>query len=124
MAVRKLLIVDDESSNLELFSEVFEDDEDLEVICSESGDDALAQFQHHQPEVIILDIMMPGTNGFLVCEKIKQMSQGKTKVIMITGMAGREVEQKATSCGCDRFYLKPVSIATLRNEVLQVSDAS
>lgn len=119
--MKKLMIVDDETSNLELFSEIFEDEENLEVLCCASGEDALNQFQSFQPDVVILDIMMPGKDGFTVCEEIKKTADpNSTKIIMVTGMAGIEVEEKATQSGCDRFYLKPVRISLLKDEVLAV----
>jgi len=117
--MKKLMIVDDEVSNLELFSEIFEDD-DIQIECCTSGEEALNKYNQFLPEVIILDIMMPGMDGFDVCQKIKSLIPAP-KIIMVSGMAGSEVEQRAKTSGCDQFYLKPVNIFTLHDEVLQES---
>lgn len=68
---KKLMIVDDEPSVLELFSEVFEDIDGIEVLCCESGDIALEKFDDFQPDVVVLDVMMPGKDGFETCVEIK-----------------------------------------------------
>ena len=117
----KIMIVDDEPSNLELFSEIFSadsSDRPLNLKCCQSGDEALEHLESFKPNVVILDIMMPGTDGIEVCKMIKNHKEfQKSKVIMVTGMAGSDVEVRARAAGCDQFYLKPVSIITLRNEV-------
>ncbi len=119
-AMPKLMIVDDETSNLDLFRELFVDEEDMTIECYASGNDALDAFDNSSPDVMILDVMMPGKTGFEVCEEIKAKAKGsKTKVIIVTGMAGDEVEQKAREVGCDSFYLKPVDMMELYNEVME-----
>ena len=115
----KLMIVDDEPQNLELFGCVFETEDDIETVLCESGDKALEKLKTFKPDVILLDIMMPGTDGIEVCRIIKSNPElSNIKIIMITGMAGDEVEQKAKAAGCDRFYLKPIRIPVLMSEVL------
>ena len=115
----KLMIVDDEPQNLELFTSVFELEEGIEVLQCESGDIALEKVSDFKPDVILLDVMMPGTDGIEVCRIIKSDPELKSaKIIIITGMAGSEVEEKAKVAGCDRFYLKPIRVHSLMQEVL------
>jgi len=79
-----------------------------EVEFATTGEDALAMVEENPPDVILLDIMMPGMNGFDVCRRLKQDPDTQhIPVVIITGMADKETNVKAVKCGADDFLIKP-----------------
>ena len=116
----KIMIVDDEQMNLELFSDLFEDEDAVEAIkCFNNGQEALDAIDSFLPDVVILDIMMPNLNGFDVCRQLRSRAGIKQpRIIMITGMSGDDVESKGLEAGADKLFLKPLNINILLNEVL------
>jgi len=116
----KVMIVDDEEMNRDLFSDLLEDEDAISSIkCYESGNKAIEELLTFHPDVIILDVMMPGLDGFETCKKIREiLGSNPPKVIMVTGMAGDDVEERGLQSGVDKFYFKPINVNTLINEVL------
>ena len=119
----KVMVVDDEQMNRELFFDLFDrQDQVTDVQCFSSGQSAVDAFGKYSPDVVILDVLMPGMDGFETCQKIREkLGPTGPKVIMITGMAGDEIEQRGLKSGVDRFYFKPLNIRTLIQEVLEVA---
>ncbi|MCB0407291.1 MAG: response regulator [Bdellovibrionales bacterium] len=116
----KIMVVDDEELNRDLFSDIFSDEENVEeVLCCPSGVEALDQVSEFQPDVIILDIMMPHLNGFEFCKTLRSKKEIKQpRVIMVTGMSGDDVMDKGMASGADKLFFKPLNVNILRNEVL------
>ncbi len=114
----KIMVVDDEELNRELFSDLFEDDVDVEVVSCADGPEALKTLQSFNPDVVLLDIMMPGMDGYEVCKNVRAKDGKQPKVIMLTGMAGDDVEDKSRESGADRIYFKPINISSLHDEVI------
>lgn len=117
----KIMIVDDEELNRELFSDLFEDDAEVEVMSCSDGQEALKALQIFNPDVVLLDIMMPGMDGYEVCKGVRASGGKQPKVIMLTGMAGHDVEDKSRQSGADKIYFKPVNISSLHDEVLNIA---
>jgi len=69
-----ILIVDDDTTNLEVISS-FLYNKKYKIILAKSGNDALKSVENNHPDLILLDIMMPGMNGYEVCEKLKANNQ-------------------------------------------------
>ena len=105
MNPRRALVVDDEGMMRRLIRTVLEAD-DYEV--QEAGDAAAALRIAHEshPDVIVLDVMMPGSDGFEVC---RQLDHSASKVVMLTARDEPEVAVKARECGADAFLVKPFS---------------
>ena len=117
----KILIVDDEELNRELFTDLFEDDDQVEVVSCPDGMQALSALKEFNPDVVLLDIMMPGMDGYEVCAKLRENSTDKSpKIIMLTGLVGQEVEDRSRECGADRVYFKPINISSLHEEVMSL----
>lgn len=87
MKKEKVMIVDDEPNVLELLSAILRLN-DLEVITAGNGVEALEKLKSEKPDLIILDIMMPGMSGFDVCEKIRSNQKtSRLKVIFLTALS-------------------------------------
>lgn len=112
-----ILIVDDTPTNLEVLLDILEQDYDVSIATS--GDQALELLkQHPLPELILLDVMMPGLDGYQVCERIKaDPSTREIPVIFVTARTDAESETHALAAGGVDFIHKPVNAAVVRARV-------
>jgi CheY-like chemotaxis protein len=107
---KKILIVDDESSLRTLLKAVLDSEPGYDLQEASNGDEALELITQSKPDLIILDVMMPGQSGFEVCEKIKRNSQLKDIIVLILTAKGQKTDQEwASSVGADCFLSKPFS---------------
>jgi len=101
-------VVDDQPVNVELISGYLK--KDYEIIPSYSGKEALEKIDAEKPDIVLLDIMMPGISGYEVCKKIKQQNSTRfIPVVIITALAEMEDKVKAIEAGADDFLTKPIS---------------
>ncbi len=104
----KILVVDDRIENLELIEAMLEA-EGYHVITAENGQTALELIEQESIDLVLLDILMPGMDGFDVCREIK-FERGHTElpVIMVTALDAREDKLKSLNMGADDFLTKPI----------------
>ena len=113
----KILIVDDEKLMRELLVDVFES-EGHSVRSAQDGVDALSVYQEFSPEVIVLDVMMPGIDGFEVCRKIRNdFADKETCIYLLTGMGGNDLVVRGREQGANKVLFKPISNSDLINIV-------
>ncbi|MBF0317788.1 MAG: response regulator [Nitrospirae bacterium] len=116
MNVRKptILCVDDEPLNLKLLKTLLQW-RNYDAITAEDGYKALEALQEHKIDVVLLDIMMPGIDGYEVCKKIKEDERYKNiPVVMITALTDTESRIKGIEAGAEDFIVKPFD----RSEVI------
>jgi len=113
--MNKLLIVDDEIEICEFLKSFFED-RDFKVSVAHDGVRALEQIALCQPEVVLLDIQMPGMDGLQTLKKIKELYP-KVKVIMVTAVETQEKIEEAMRLGADNYITKPLSLEYLEKDV-------
>ena len=104
-----VLIVDDNPQNVELL-QAFLESLPVKIVTAADGIDALDKVAQHNPDLILLDIMMPRMSGFQVCRRLK--ADPKTKdiqVLMVTALNELGDIEQATECGTDDFVSKPVN---------------
>lgn len=115
---KKILIVEDEEDIIELLSAIFDDPGGYKVLCARDGEEALRMAQLNIPDVILLDILLPKSNGYQVCESIKSdPAMSHTKIIMLSGMVQNSDWRKARELGADGYITKPFSSITLVEKV-------
>lgn len=108
MTEHVILAVDDELNMRLLISEVFTA-EGYRVVTAASGEEALELMQELVPDIILLDIMMPGIDGFEVCSRVKQLpGHENTPVIMLTGLDDVKAIKHAYEVGAWDFMSKPI----------------
>lgn len=114
---KKVLIVDDEA-NIVISLEFLMEQAGYTVDIARTGDEALAKIADFAPDLILLDVMLPGMNGFDICQRIRQTPAWRhIKVVMLTAK-GREVEiTKGLALGADAYITKPFSTKALLAEV-------
>ena len=109
----RLLIVDDERHNRRLL-EVMLAPEGFHLLTAASGEEALAMVAQHPPDLILLDIMMPGMDGYQVAATIKgNLATKNIPIIMITALDDRNARMLGLTAGAEDFLSKPVDRAEL-----------
>lgn len=113
----KILIVDDEP-NIVISLEFLMQQSGYEVAIARDGEEALTQMASFQPDLVLLDVMLPLRNGFEVCQKIRENSLwNRVKVVMLSAK-GREIEvSKGLTLGADAYITKPFSTKDLVAQV-------
>jgi len=99
-----ILIIDDDADLLQLASLIFKK-AGARVVTAHDGLDGLSKFFTHRPNLIILDVMMPGSNGFDVCQRIRQVSEDP--LIMLTSLNQEKDILQGLAAGADDFLSKP-----------------
>lgn len=102
----KILAVDDDLLNLEILKELLE--EDYFLSTAENGLDALEMAERIRPGLILLDIMMPGMDGYEVCRQVRSREILKyTKVLLVSAKAMTSERLKGYEAGADDYIIKP-----------------
>jgi len=120
---KKILIVDDEENMRILLQETLEEFEDkgVVVLIAENGNDAIESILTEKPNLVILDVMMPGVDGFDVCNTIKNEFGMKDVYILMLSADGQEFnKQKSIDVGTDGFMTKPFDPDEIAEKVAQI----
>jgi len=111
-----ILIVDDEKSNILALTHMLSPEYTL--YAARDGNDAIDAAWEHRPDLILLDVLMPGLDGYAVYEALKNNDETKgIPVIFITGLSDAEDEQKCLSLGAADYISKPFSSAVVELRV-------
>lgn len=113
--MKKLLVVDDEEEICDFLKAFFEERE-FDVHTAHSGAQALDSVKSASPQVVLLDVHMPGMDGMSVLRQIKQGYPG-VKVIMVTAIETQEKIEEAMRLGADNYITKPLSLEYLEKDV-------
>jgi DNA-binding response OmpR family regulator len=120
---KKILIVDDEVNMRMLLKEALEEFEEkgVELLIVENGSDAIESVRAEKPDLVILDAMMPGVNGFDVCSAIRNELAMKDVYILMLSADGQEInKQKSKNVGSDGFMTKPFDPDEIVEKVAQI----
>jgi len=113
----RVLIADDIQQNRELL-EAYLADEGYEILMASDGQQTMQLVDQQQPDLILLDIMMPRMSGYEVCSQIKSdPARRGILVLMVTALNEAGDIEKAVNAGCDDFLTKPVNRLELRTRV-------
>src|SRR5262245_46907551 len=104
-----VLIVDDNPQNIELL-QAFLEALPVRIVTAADGVDALEKVKEQNPDLILLDIMMPRMSGFQVCKKLKSDPATRDiQILMVTALNELGDIEQASECGTDDFVSKPVN---------------
>lgn len=104
----KLLVVDDEPLNLQVLRQILQ--QDYQLLFARDGEKAISLAQSETPDLILLDIMMPGLTGLETCQRLKQQAATRDiPVIFVTALADDNDETQGFAAGCVDYIVKPVS---------------
>jgi len=112
----RILIVDDDEMNIDILMDSLE--EEYDVKAAESGEEALEIIPQYNPNVILLDIMMSGIDGYEVCKRIRADDTYKSvKIILISGRAMEDERQKGFEVGADDYITKPFDVDDIADKI-------
>ena len=106
----KILITDDDPLMRMLLKETLEklEDKGVELLTVENGEEAIEIVRTEKPDLIILDVMMPGVNGFEVCDIVKnELGMKDVYILMLTASGQESNKRKSIKVGTDIFMTKP-----------------
>jgi DNA-binding response OmpR family regulator len=127
---KKLLIVDDEVHIRMLIEQTLEEleDEGVNFLTAENGEQALEIIQAENPQLVFLDVMMPKMNGMEVCRKVKkELLLDKVFIVLLTAKGQELDRQKGQEVGADLYMTKPFDpemILQKAREVLNLNNVS
>jgi putative two-component system response regulator len=108
-----ILIVDDQRNNRDLLEALLRP-EGHNILVAEDGKAALELFSHHEPDLVLLDVMMPKPNGLDVCRAIKSSPDSRlTPVVLVTALSAIEDRVAGIEAGADDFLTKPIDCVEL-----------
>ena len=102
----KILIVDDDDEIISLLEDFYGRSGNYEIVCASDGITALIEVGRVKPDLMILDIKIPGVDGLEVCRRIKADAVNKASIIAISGQV--DLERKCLHAGADSFLAKPL----------------
>lgn len=109
----QILVVDDNKDNADIIRDYLEA-RGYPITVAYGGDEALAAFEKVHPKLVLLDVMMPGRDGWQVCRYIKQHTLGQSvRVIMVTALDDLVNKRQAIQSGADDFVEKPFDLPKL-----------
>ena len=115
----KILIAEDEEVTRHLFQIAFRDEERFESRQVTNGEEALVAFKSWQPDILLIDIMMPQMNGFETLQTIRQtLNDTTTTVIMVSAVTDKQDIVACAKLGIQGYVLKPFQAKTLAETVV------
>ena len=113
-----IMVVDDDREIVDLVSSYLQRQGSYEISTASDGITALLEVGRTKPDLLVLDIMIPGVDGVEVCRRIKADSTNKTVIIAVSG--NNEQEKKVLQAGADAFMLKPIDLDMLHSEATRL----
>ncbi|BBN81201.1 hypothetical protein PA25_11860 [Pseudoalteromonas sp. A25] len=111
-----VLVVDDEYFNYEMLSMALSDAFTLSY--ADSGKSCLSNAIAHRPDAILLDVCMPGLDGYDTCRMLKNTPETKDiPVVMVSGLESEQEQQAGYEAGCDAYVIKPFTIQSLLEQL-------
>jgi CheY-like chemotaxis protein len=112
-----ILVVDDNQDNVEILR-AFLESRGYRVVSATDGRTALVKVEEVQPSLVLLDVMMPGMDGWQVCRTIKQHPDfASIRVVMVTAKGDFEDKHEGMRSGADDYVVKPVDLHELEEKV-------
>lgn len=112
-----ILVVDDNDDNRGILCALLQA-RGHRVLEARDGPTALALLERERPDLVLLDVMMPGMDGWEVCRTIKaHPTLGRTRVVMVTAKTEYEDKMEALRCGADDYLEKPLDLAEVERTV-------
>ena len=123
MAGETILVVEDNPLNLELVSDILEA-HGYEILKATNGKEAIAQVEETIPDLVLMDIQLPGLDGLTITGIIKDKPEmADLPIIALTAHAMRGDEEKARQAGCDGYISKPIDTRALPETIREFLDS-
>lgn len=110
---KQILVADDSEDMRFLLGQILED-EDYDVIFAHDGQEALMQAKEHHPDLILMDMSMPGINGWEAVMQLRKKEKFRqTPIIAVTAHTSKQDEERAYAIGCNVHVSKPFDVEAL-----------
>jgi len=117
----RVLVVDDEPQIIEMFVDALKADGRFDVATAETGYDAGVLTQQFQPDIVVLDYMLPDINGNVVCRTIRENPDlAHIRILIISGMVNPAEVEGLKQAGADDFIKKPFNIETVIGRIVEL----
>lgn len=118
----KVFVVDDDQRIVSMLKDAIDNEEELEIIgTANHGEDALQQIQRKKPDVVLLDLIMPGIDGLEVIERMRQSDFPQHPEVIVVSADSREaVIERAFELGVTYYILKPFNPLVVMNRIKKV----
>jgi DNA-binding response OmpR family regulator len=114
---RRILVVDDDPRLLHIV-QMYLAIEEFDVVTALNGEDGLREVEQHRPDLVILDIMMPGMDGIELCRRIRTNPEtASIPVLMFSALSGDEDVERARLAGANHLITKPFNLVGLGSVV-------
>jgi two-component system, cell cycle response regulator DivK len=124
MAMKRALVIEDNQDNLRLISYALNRD-GYEVISAETGEAGVELACKEKPSFVIVDINLPGIDGFEVMQRIRQSETcGTVPIIAITSHAMIGDREKIIASGCNSYFEKPIDPLTIMDKIHEIIDGA
>lgn len=117
---KSILIAEDNASNYKLLEAILS--KSYNLLHAWEGKEAVELFAKHKPQIVLMDISMPGMDGYESTREIRKLS-ATVPIIGLTARAFPDDEQKGYDCGMTEYMTKPINIANLRMRLEQILKA-
>lgn len=118
--VNRVLVVEDDREEMEFLKEFLER-KGMDVDQARDGGQARAAFTMHQPDIVLLDLILPKVSGFEVCEQLKRLNDS-VPVLVLTAIDMHDARDLAARCGADAYLTKPYDPEELLAEMQRVAE--
>ena len=116
--MKKIVIIEDNKKNLELFKAVLGMIQNLEISAKENGIEGLELIKSEEPDIILLDIQLPDINGTEICKELRKMDKFKnTPIIAVTSFAMKGDKDRIIDAGFNDYVSKPLNIIDFRKKI-------
>lgn len=118
----RLLLADDNQSILRLLTDFFARKEDIDVVATVSDGTEIADaVREFQPDILVMDIIMPRRDGFMALEELRHMEEPRPKVIVLTGLARDDFIARAIELGASYYMVKPFDMHLLYSRIVEIA---
>lgn len=117
----KIMVVDDNKEFVKILTMFVNGEKDMEVVCSAyDGLNVVNMIKEYNPNVVLLDIIMPEKDGLAVLEEIHEKIEDKPLIVMMSAIGQEKITQKALSLGAMYYVVKPFDLATLTDRLREL----
>ena len=119
--MKRILVIDDSEANLLLINSIFEDDPEIEVAVENNSTRALKTVKKKNPDLILLDLMMPNIDGFQILGEMKKDSfMDKIPVMIVSARLDSDAKKEAKKYQVDDFIEKPLDLDLIEKKIHQI----
>lgn len=122
--MKKIAIIEDNKKNMELFKAVLGMIPNIQIITEENGKDGLALIISDEPDIVLLDIQLPGMKGTEICQELRKLGKFiHTPIIAITSFAMKGDRERIIKSGFTDYISKPLNILDFKTKIQNLVDA-